>query len=97
MRRSTALGIHSTPAHVDFGAVMDSVQKVIGAIAPNDSMEMVRKAGRAGIAGRGAFHGPPHGSSGQHRDPPAALCHRDRLVSGGAGDPRARPCALSDE
>ncbi len=45
MRRSTALGIDSAPAHVDFTAVMDSVHKVIAAIAPNDSVERFERFG----------------------------------------------------
>jgi pyruvate/2-oxoglutarate dehydrogenase complex dihydrolipoamide dehydrogenase (E3) component len=45
MRRSTALGIDSAPAHVDFAAVMDSVHQVIAAIAPNDSVERFERLG----------------------------------------------------
>jgi hypothetical protein len=58
MRRSTALGIHSTPAHVDFGAVMDSVQKVIGAIAPNDSMEWFERLGVRVLRAEARFTDP---------------------------------------
>jgi len=58
MRRSTALGIHSTPAHVDFGAVMDSVQKVIGASAPNDSMEWFERLGVRVLRAEARFTDP---------------------------------------
>jgi pyruvate/2-oxoglutarate dehydrogenase complex dihydrolipoamide dehydrogenase (E3) component len=38
-RRGAALGIAYAPPHIDFAAVGDSIQRVIAAIAPNDSVE----------------------------------------------------------
>jgi pyruvate/2-oxoglutarate dehydrogenase complex dihydrolipoamide dehydrogenase (E3) component len=58
MRRSTALGIASTPAHVDFAAVMDSVHKVIAAIAPNDSVERFERFGVRVLRAEARFTDP---------------------------------------
>jgi pyruvate/2-oxoglutarate dehydrogenase complex dihydrolipoamide dehydrogenase (E3) component len=58
MRRSTALGIDSTPAHVDFAAVMDSVHKVIAAIAPNDSVERFERFGVRVLRAEARFTNP---------------------------------------
>jgi pyruvate/2-oxoglutarate dehydrogenase complex dihydrolipoamide dehydrogenase (E3) component len=58
MRRSTALGIASTPAHVDFAAVMDSVHKVIAAIAPNDSVERFERFGVRVLRAEARFTNP---------------------------------------
>jgi pyruvate/2-oxoglutarate dehydrogenase complex dihydrolipoamide dehydrogenase (E3) component len=44
-RRGKALGVAANPGHVDFAAVMDSVHKVIAAIAPNDSVERFERLG----------------------------------------------------
>jgi pyruvate/2-oxoglutarate dehydrogenase complex dihydrolipoamide dehydrogenase (E3) component len=38
-RRGVAFGITCAPPRIDFGAVADSVQRVVAAIAPNDSAE----------------------------------------------------------
>jgi pyruvate/2-oxoglutarate dehydrogenase complex dihydrolipoamide dehydrogenase (E3) component len=58
MRRSTALGIDSTPADVDFAAVMDSVHKVIAAIAPNDSAERFERLGVRVLRAEARFANP---------------------------------------
>jgi pyruvate/2-oxoglutarate dehydrogenase complex dihydrolipoamide dehydrogenase (E3) component len=58
MRRGTALGIDSTPAHVDFAAVMDSVHKVIAAIAPNDSVERFERFGVRVLRAEARFTNP---------------------------------------
>jgi len=58
MRRSTALGIASTPPHVDFAAVMDSVHKVIAAIAPNDSVERFERFGVRVLRAEARFTNP---------------------------------------
>jgi len=58
MRRSTALGIDSAPAHVDFAAVMDSVHKVIAAIAPNDSVERFERFGVRVLRAEARFTNP---------------------------------------
>ena len=58
MRRSTALGIDSAPAHVDFTAVMDSVHKVIAAIAPNDSVERFERFGVRVLRAEARFTNP---------------------------------------
>jgi pyruvate/2-oxoglutarate dehydrogenase complex dihydrolipoamide dehydrogenase (E3) component len=58
MRRSTALGIDSTPADVDFAAVMDSVHKVIAAIAPNDSAERLERLGVRVLRAEARFANP---------------------------------------
>jgi pyruvate/2-oxoglutarate dehydrogenase complex dihydrolipoamide dehydrogenase (E3) component len=38
-RRGAAFGLASAPPQIDFAAVIDSVHKVIAAVAPNDSVE----------------------------------------------------------
>ena len=44
-RRGAALGLGSAPPRIDFAAVIDSVHKVIAALAPNDSVERFERLG----------------------------------------------------
>jgi pyruvate/2-oxoglutarate dehydrogenase complex dihydrolipoamide dehydrogenase (E3) component len=57
-QRGTALGITSTPPRVDLGAVAGSVQAVIDAIAPNDSVERFETLGVRVIRAEARFVSP---------------------------------------
>src|SRR5947208_12559984 len=54
-RRGAALGIISTQLDIDFAAVADSVQQVIAAIAPNDSVERFEGLGVRVLHGEPRF------------------------------------------
>jgi pyruvate/2-oxoglutarate dehydrogenase complex dihydrolipoamide dehydrogenase (E3) component len=56
--RGGALGIVSAPPRIDFAAVADSVQEVIGAIAPNDSVERFEGLGVRVIRAEARFTSP---------------------------------------
>src|SRR5579862_1875760 len=57
-RRGAELGIDYAPPRVDFAAVMDSVERVIGRIAPNDSAQRFAALGVRVIAAEARFVDP---------------------------------------
>jgi pyruvate/2-oxoglutarate dehydrogenase complex dihydrolipoamide dehydrogenase (E3) component len=57
-RRGKKLGIAASPTHVDFAAVMDSVHKVIAAIAPNDSVDRFEGLGVRVLQAEARFTSP---------------------------------------
>jgi pyruvate/2-oxoglutarate dehydrogenase complex dihydrolipoamide dehydrogenase (E3) component len=58
------LGITASPAHVDFAAVMDNVDKVIAAIAPNDSVERFEGLGVHVLRAEARFTSPDTARAG---------------------------------
>ncbi len=62
----------------------------IAAIAPNDSAERFTGLGVRVIEGDARFADRRTVAVGEHRDQGAPLRHRDRIVAGGAADPRPR-------
>jgi pyruvate/2-oxoglutarate dehydrogenase complex dihydrolipoamide dehydrogenase (E3) component len=57
-RRGAAFGVTSVPPQIDFAAVIDSVHKVIAAIAPNDSVERFERLGVSVLRAEARFTGP---------------------------------------
>jgi pyruvate/2-oxoglutarate dehydrogenase complex dihydrolipoamide dehydrogenase (E3) component len=57
-RRGASLGLAYAPPQVDFAAVGDSVQRVIAAIAPNDSIERFESLGVRVLRAEARFTGP---------------------------------------
>lgn len=57
-RRGAALGILAAPSHADFAAAGDNVQKVIAAIAPNDSVERFEGLGVRVLRAEARFTSP---------------------------------------
>jgi pyruvate/2-oxoglutarate dehydrogenase complex dihydrolipoamide dehydrogenase (E3) component len=57
-RRGAALGVAAAPSGVDFAAAADSVQAVIAAIAPNDSVERFEGLGVRVLRAEARFTGP---------------------------------------
>src|SRR6201987_3193022 len=57
-RRGAALGISYTPPRIDFAAVGDSIQRVIAAIAPNDSVERFEGLGVRVLRAEARFTDP---------------------------------------
>jgi pyruvate/2-oxoglutarate dehydrogenase complex dihydrolipoamide dehydrogenase (E3) component len=57
-RHGAAFGIAHTPPHIDFAAVMDSVQRVIARLAPNDSVERFAALGVDVIQAEARFVDP---------------------------------------
>jgi pyruvate/2-oxoglutarate dehydrogenase complex dihydrolipoamide dehydrogenase (E3) component len=57
-RRGGALGVTYDPPQIDFTAVADSVQRVISAIAPNDSAERFEGLGVRVLRAEARFTGP---------------------------------------
>jgi pyruvate/2-oxoglutarate dehydrogenase complex dihydrolipoamide dehydrogenase (E3) component len=57
-RDGAALGIVTAPPHVDFTAVVDSVQKVIATIAPHDSVERFERLGVRVLQAEARFTSP---------------------------------------
>lgn len=57
-RRGAALGVTYSPPQIDFTAVGDSVQRVISAIAPNDSAERFEGLGVRVLRAEARFTGP---------------------------------------
>jgi len=64
-RRGTALGIAYAPPQINFAAVGDSVQQVIGAIAPNDSIERFEGLGVRVLRAEARFTGPRTARAGE--------------------------------
>src|SRR5712671_4974495 len=57
-RRGAALGIAYAPPRIDFAAVGDSIQRVIAAIAPNDSVERFEGLGVRVLRAEARFTDP---------------------------------------
>jgi pyruvate/2-oxoglutarate dehydrogenase complex dihydrolipoamide dehydrogenase (E3) component len=57
-RRGAPLGIASAPSRIDFAAIVDSVQKVIATIAPNDSAERFEGLGVRVLRAEARFTSP---------------------------------------
>jgi pyruvate/2-oxoglutarate dehydrogenase complex dihydrolipoamide dehydrogenase (E3) component len=57
-RRGTALGIAYAPPQIDLGAVVESVQRVIATIAPNDSVERFERLGVRVLRAEARFTSP---------------------------------------
>jgi pyruvate/2-oxoglutarate dehydrogenase complex dihydrolipoamide dehydrogenase (E3) component len=57
-RRGAALGIAYAPPHINFAAVGDSIQRVIAAIAPNDSVERFEGLGVRVVRAEARFTDP---------------------------------------
>jgi pyruvate/2-oxoglutarate dehydrogenase complex dihydrolipoamide dehydrogenase (E3) component len=64
-RRGADLGIIYAPPRIDFAAVADSVERVIAAIAPNDSAERFERLGVRIIAAEARFLDPRAVRAGQ--------------------------------
>ena len=64
-RRGTALGIAYAPPRINFAAVGDSVQQVIAAIAPNDSIERFEGLGVRVLRAEARFTGPRTARAGE--------------------------------
>lgn len=64
-RRGTALGIDYAKPRIDFAAVGDSVQQVIAAIAPNDSIERFEELGVRVLRAEARFTGPRTARAGE--------------------------------
>ena len=64
-RRGTALGIAYAQPRIDFAAVGDSVQQVIAAIAPNDSIERFEGLGVRVLRAEARFTGPRTARAGE--------------------------------
>jgi len=64
-RRGTALGIAYAPPQINFAAVGDSVQQVIAAIAPNDSIERFEGLGVRVLRAEARFTGPRTARAGE--------------------------------
>jgi len=58
LKRAGEFGIRTGPAQVDFGAVMQRVQRVIAAIAPHDSAERYTSLGVHVVMGRAHIASP---------------------------------------
>jgi pyruvate/2-oxoglutarate dehydrogenase complex dihydrolipoamide dehydrogenase (E3) component len=65
-RSSTPLGIAAHEPQVDYGAVMDHVQRTIATIAPHDSVERFEGLGVHVIQAHGQFTSPTEVSAGGH-------------------------------
>jgi pyruvate/2-oxoglutarate dehydrogenase complex dihydrolipoamide dehydrogenase (E3) component/uncharacterized membrane protein YdjX (TVP38/TMEM64 family) len=57
-RRAEAFGLRPHPVEVDFGAVMERVQRVIGKVAPHDSVERYTGLGVEVIRGAATLRSP---------------------------------------
>src|SRR5262249_10532738 len=57
-RRGAALGIAYAPPRIEFAAVGDSIQRVIAAIAPNDSAERFERLGVRVLRAEARFTDP---------------------------------------
>ena len=58
VRRAEALGVHSASADFDFAEVMERVQRVIGQVAPHDSVERYSELGVDCIQGEARITSP---------------------------------------
>ena len=57
-RRAPALGIDYQPPRIDLAAIADSVERVVAAIAPNDSVERFQRLGVTVLRAEARFTGP---------------------------------------
>src|SRR6202048_82348 len=57
-RRGAALGVSYSPPRIDFAAVGDSIQRVIAAIAPSDSIERFEGLGVRVLRAEARFTDP---------------------------------------
>jgi len=58
MRRAPELGLHEVRPRLDFGAVMERVQRVVKTIEPHDSVERYQALGVEVIAGKARLRSP---------------------------------------
>jgi pyruvate/2-oxoglutarate dehydrogenase complex dihydrolipoamide dehydrogenase (E3) component len=79
MRHADTVGLTPVEPHVDFGAVMESVQASIRTIEPHDSPARLRTAGVEVIEANGRFTGPGRLQAGER-----TLSFRSAIIATGS-------------